>query len=156
MGYPHLRGRGEKTDGGREIAPSGLWSGERTFFASQRMERAVPHLPSPILHLLLAASRDAALIQLMLVFTSYEGRSRALFNDTAPRVTGRSAGRDREVWMGCRASLTAAVLNVRRMGMRCGRAPQIAIPPSRPATPRAPTRRFSCNSVQRYRLHREH
>src|SRR5271157_2500571 len=72
----------------------------------------------------LAASKDAALIQLMLVCASYEGRSRALFNDTAPRATGRSDGRDREVWM----------------GMRCGRAPQIAIPPSRPATPRARTR----------------
>ena len=59
-------------------------------------------------------------------------------DDTAPRATGRSDGRDREVWMGCRASLTAAVLNVRRMGMRCGRAPQIAIPPIRPATPRTP------------------
>ena len=36
-------------------------------------------------------------------------------------------GRIDEMWMTCRASLTAAVLNVRRMGMRCGRAPQIAI-----------------------------
>src|SRR5271157_3427264 len=86
----------------------------------------------------LAASKDAALIQLVLVCASDEGRSRALFNDTAPRATGRSDGRDRELWMGCRASLTVGVLNVRRMGMRCGRAPQIAIPPIRPATPRAP------------------
>ena len=44
------------------------------------------------------------------------------------------------MWMGCRASLTAAVLNVRRMGMRYGRAPQIAISPSRPAAPRALSR----------------
>ncbi len=36
-------------------------------------------------------------------------------------------GRIDEMWMTCRASLTAAVLDVRRMGMRCGRAPQIAI-----------------------------
>ena len=35
---------------------------------------------------LLAASKDAAPLQLVLVCTSYEGRSRALFNDTAPRV----------------------------------------------------------------------
>jgi len=41
------------------------------------------------------------------------------------------------MWMGCRASLTAAVLDVRRMGMRYGSPPQIAIPPIRPATPRA-------------------
>ncbi len=87
-----------------------------------------------------AASRAAAFIRLVPVCASYEGRSRALFCDTATRVTGRSDGRDREVWMGCRASLTAAVLDVRRMGMRCGRGPQIAIPPSRPATPRALTR----------------
>ena len=39
---------------------------------------------------LLAASRDAALIQLVLVCTSYEGRSRGLYKDTAPRATGRS------------------------------------------------------------------
>jgi hypothetical protein len=32
-------------------------------------------------------------------------------------------GRIDEMWMTCRASLTAAVLDVRRMGMRCGRAP---------------------------------
>src|SRR5271157_5872223 len=95
----------------------------------------------------LAASRDAALIQLVLVCASYEGRSRALFNDTAPRVTGRLDGRDRELWMGCRASLPAAVLDVRRMGMRCGRAPQIAIPPIQPATPRARTRLFVSSSV---------
>ena len=86
-------------------------------------------------------------LQLVLVCASYEGRSRALFNDTAPRATGRSDGRDREVWMGCRASLTAAVLNVRRMGMRRGRAPQIAIPPSRPATPRTLTRRFAFSAL---------
>ena len=40
-------------------------------------------------------------------------------------------GRIDEMWMTCRASLTAAVLDVRRMGMRCGRAPQIAILPMR-------------------------
>ncbi len=37
----------------------------------------------------LAASRAAALIQLVLVCASYEGRSRGP-KDTAPRVTGRS------------------------------------------------------------------
>ena len=51
------------------------------------------------------------------------------------------------MWMGCRASLTAAVLDVRRMGMRCGRPPQVAIPPIRPATPRALTRLFVSLSV---------
>ena len=40
-------------------------------------------------------------------------------------------GRIDEMWMTCRASLPAAVLDVRRMGMRCGRAPQIAILPMR-------------------------
>ena len=60
-------------------------------------EEGEPHRRS------LAASRAAALIQLVLVCASYEGRSRALFNDTATRATGRSDGRDREVWMGCRA-----------------------------------------------------
>ena len=64
--------------------------------------------------------------------------------------------------MGCRASLTAAVLNVRRMGMRCGRAPPgcpragRTIPPSRPATPRALYRfflRLSRLAVVRPELH---
>ncbi len=32
-------------------------------------------------------------------------------------------GRIDEMWMTCRASLPAAALDVRRMGMRCGRAP---------------------------------
>ena len=35
--------------------------------------------------------------------------------------TGQSHGKNREVWMAWRASLPAAVLDVRRMGMRCGR-----------------------------------
>ena len=38
----------------------------------------------------LAALRTAGLIQLSLVCASYEDRSRALFNDTAPRATPRA------------------------------------------------------------------
>jgi hypothetical protein len=38
-----------------------------------------------------------------------------------------------EMWMRCRASLTVGVLDVRRMDMRRGRSPQIAISAIRPA-----------------------
>ena len=69
----------------------------------------------------LAASRAAAPLQLVLVCTSYEGRSRGLLNDTAPRVTGRSDGRDREVWMQFEPCCPDGVLNVRRRahGEKC-------------------------------------
>ena len=68
----------------------------------------------------LAASRDAALIQLVLVCASYEGRSRGP-KDTAPRVTGRLDGRDREVWMQFEPCCPDGVLNVRRRahGEKC-------------------------------------
>src|SRR5271157_558530 len=44
-----------------------------------------------------------------------------------PVLLAGRMGRIDEMWMGCCASLTVGVLNVRRMGMRCGRAPPGAL-----------------------------
>ncbi len=71
----------------------------------------------------------------------------ALYKDTAPRATGRSAGRDREVWMQFEPCCPDGVLNVRRRthGEKCAAGCPRAggtIPPSRPATPRTLTGLF--------------
>ena len=208
------RGAGrQKADGRWESVPSGLGSGrERAFFAPQRVERAVSHLPSPIC--LLAASRAAALIQLVLVCASYEGRSRegqrgagreekrwgmgdrpfqglgsgekrSLFCSPASGTSGlpspishlsswrplgpplffnwcwcvhpmrAGAAGSLEIRLrvppagrmggivrcGCNLSLAARMAYLMYVGGRMAKsAPQIAIPPSRPATPRALTR----------------
>jgi hypothetical protein len=132
----------------RRFSPAtitGLGSGEKIGQSLFSLASGTSGLPSPISHLPSVSSRPPGTPFLFnccwCVHLMRAGA--ALYKDTAPRATGRSDGRDRELWMGCRASLTVAVLDVRRMGMRCGRAPQIAIPPSRPATPRARSARLS-------------
>jgi hypothetical protein len=113
------KGKGERTEESGEKR-SGWGMGERPFQRLGSGERRAFLLHSewnersPISHLSLGGLQGRPPVQLMLVCTSDEGRSRALFNDTATRVTGRSDGRDREVWMQFEPCCPDGVLDVRR------------------------------------------
>jgi hypothetical protein len=127
----HLEG--ERTEGSGE-ARSGWEMGERPFqgpgsggrkgkvFAPQRVERAVSHRPSPIEVFIpspicpLAASRDAAPLQLVLVCASYEGRNRGLLEIRRPvPPAGRLGG---IVRCGCNLSLAARMAYFMYVGGR--------------------------------------
>ncbi len=91
-------------------------------------------------HCLWRPQRAAAPLQLMLVCTSDEGRSRGFFRDTAPRATGRSDGRDREVWMQFEPCCPDGVLNVRRRahGEKCAADRDSSHPTGHTSCPQSP------------------